>query len=88
MRFDAEQGHGANSGIHIALRLLEPIREQFSTISFADFHQLAGVVAVEVTGGPEIPFHPGREVSLCSRFVFSMDREKNVEMTNENVALY
>lgn len=24
--------------------------------------QLAGVVAVEVTGGPEIPFHPGREV--------------------------
>ncbi|CAN7066164.1 unnamed protein product, partial [Brassica oleracea var. botrytis] len=61
MRFDAEQGHGANSGIHIALRLLEPIREQFPTISFADFHQLAGVVAVEVTGGPEIPFHPGRE---------------------------
>ncbi|KAF2620829.1 hypothetical protein F2Q68_00042669 [Brassica cretica] len=61
MRFDAEQGHGANSGIHIALRLLEPIRGQFPTISFADFHQLAGVVAVEVTGGPEIPFHPGRE---------------------------
>jgi len=24
--------------------------------------QLAGVVAVEVTGGPEIPFHPGRPV--------------------------
>ena len=24
--------------------------------------QLAGVVAVEVTGGPEVPFHPGREV--------------------------
>lgn len=28
--------------------------------------QLAGVVGVEVTGGPEIPFHPGREVSHCS----------------------
>jgi len=24
--------------------------------------QLAGVVAVEITGGPEVPFHPGREV--------------------------
>jgi len=24
--------------------------------------QLAGVVAVEVTGGPEVPFHPGRKV--------------------------
>lgn len=27
------------------------------------YNQLAGVVAVEVTGGPEIPFHPGRPVS-------------------------
>uniref|UniRef100_A0A7N0UKT5 Uncharacterized protein n=1 Tax=Kalanchoe fedtschenkoi TaxID=63787 RepID=A0A7N0UKT5_KALFE len=26
--------------------------------------QLAGVVAVEVTGGPEIPFHPGREGNI------------------------
>lgn len=25
--------------------------------------KLAGVVAVEITGGPEIPFHPGRPVS-------------------------
>lgn len=40
MRFDTEQAHGANSGIHVALRLLEPIREQFPTISFADFHQV------------------------------------------------
>jgi hypothetical protein len=30
--------------------------------------QLAGVVAVEVTGGPEIPFHPGREVRLYILF--------------------
>uniref|UniRef100_A0A7N1A362 Plant heme peroxidase family profile domain-containing protein n=1 Tax=Kalanchoe fedtschenkoi TaxID=63787 RepID=A0A7N1A362_KALFE len=29
---------------------------------YADFYQLAGVVAVEVSGGPEIPFHHGREV--------------------------
>lgn len=28
--------------------------------------QLAGVVAVEVTGGPEVPFHPGRPVSEIS----------------------
>ena len=24
---------------------------------------MAGVVAVEITGGPDVPFHPGREVS-------------------------
>lgn len=60
MRFKAEQGHEANNGIDIAIKLLEPIRDQFPTITYADFHQLVGVVAVEVTGGPEIPFHPGR----------------------------
>ncbi|XP_061352044.1 L-ascorbate peroxidase, cytosolic-like isoform X1 [Gastrolobium bilobum] len=35
--------------------------QQFPILSYADFYQLAGVVAVQVTGGPEIPFHPGRK---------------------------
>ncbi|KAF3974918.1 hypothetical protein CMV_001788 [Castanea mollissima] len=55
--------HGANNGLEIAVSLLEPIKEQFPILSYADFYQLAGVVAVEITGGPEIPFHPGRPVS-------------------------
>ncbi|XP_031477644.1 L-ascorbate peroxidase, cytosolic-like [Nymphaea colorata] len=55
-----ELGHAANAGLDIAVRLLEPIREQFPILSYADFVQLAGVVAVEVTGGPDVPFHPGR----------------------------
>ncbi|CAN1775677.1 L-ascorbate peroxidase 2, cytosolic, partial [Linum perenne] len=49
--------------LDIAVGLLEPIKEQFPILSYADFYQLAGVVAVEITGGPEIPFHPGRPVS-------------------------
>nr|UIP35225.1 bifunctional p-coumarate 3-hydroxylase/ascorbate peroxidase 2 [Leucojum aestivum] len=61
MRHKAELGHGANNGLDIAVRLLEPIKEQFQILSYGDFYQLAGVVAVEVTGGPEVPFHPGRE---------------------------
>nr|AUA17947.1 ascorbate peroxidase [Dioscorea alata] len=61
IRHDDELAHGANNGLHIAIRLLEPIKEKFPILSHADFHQLAGVVAVEVTGGPEIPFHPGGE---------------------------
>ncbi|KAJ6895276.1 cytosolic ascorbate peroxidase [Populus alba x Populus x berolinensis] len=61
MRYSAELAHGANSGLDIAVRLLEPIKEQFPILSYADFYQLAGVVAVEITGGPEVPFHPGRE---------------------------
>ncbi|XP_074312093.1 L-ascorbate peroxidase 2, cytosolic-like isoform X2 [Silene latifolia] len=55
-----ELSHQANNGLDIAVRLLEPIKEQFPILSYADFYQLAGVVAVQVTGGPEIPFHPGR----------------------------
>ncbi|GKV01126.1 hypothetical protein SLEP1_g13706 [Rubroshorea leprosula] len=61
MKYPAELAHGANNGLDIALRLLESLKEQFPMVSNADFYQLAGVVAVEVTGGPEVPFHPGRE---------------------------
>ncbi|KAL6195707.1 hypothetical protein ACLB2K_031325 [Fragaria x ananassa] len=61
MKQSAELAHGANNGLDIAVRLLEPIKEQFPILSYADFYQLAGVVAVEVTGGPDVPFHPGRE---------------------------
>ncbi|GJN31113.1 hypothetical protein PR202_gb19471 [Eleusine coracana subsp. coracana] len=61
MKNPAEQAHGANAGLDIAVRMLEPIKEEFPTLSYGDLYQLAGVVAVEVTGGPEIPFHPGRE---------------------------
>ncbi|AES93872.1 L-ascorbate peroxidase [Medicago truncatula] len=41
--------------------ILEPLKEQFLIISYVDFYQLSGVVAVEITGGPEVPFHPGGE---------------------------
>ncbi|KAH7843404.1 hypothetical protein Vadar_016203 [Vaccinium darrowii] len=60
IRHPAELAHGANNGIEIGVGLLEPIKEQFPILSYADFYQLAGVVSVEVTGGPEIPFHLGR----------------------------
>ncbi|KAL3718848.1 hypothetical protein ACJRO7_003887 [Eucalyptus globulus] len=61
MKHAAELSHGANSGLDVAVRLLQPIKDQFPIITYADFYQLAGVVAVEVTGGPEVAFHPGRE---------------------------
>ncbi|XP_038707554.1 L-ascorbate peroxidase, cytosolic-like [Tripterygium wilfordii] len=61
MRHAAEQNHGSNTGLNIAVSLLEPIKEQFPIISYADLYQLAGVVAVEITGGPDVPFHPGRQ---------------------------
>ncbi|GLJ18504.1 hypothetical protein SUGI_0328680 [Cryptomeria japonica] len=61
IRHPDELSHGANKGLDIAIGLLEPIKDQFPQISYADFYQLAGVVAVEITGGPTVPFHPGRQ---------------------------
>lgn len=40
MKNPAELAHGANNGLDIAVRLLEPIKEQFPIISFADFYQV------------------------------------------------
>ncbi|KAE8783692.1 ascorbate peroxidase [Hordeum vulgare] len=58
----------ANAGLDIAVRLLEPIKEQFPILSYADFYQLAGVVAVEVTGGLRFPSTPGdRQARASSR---------------------
>lgn len=41
MRYQAELSHAANNGLDIAIRLLEPIKEQFLTISYADFYQVS-----------------------------------------------
>lgn len=60
MRHPQEQAHAANAGLDIAVRLIEPIKQQFPILSYADFYQLAGVVAVEITGGPDVEFNPGR----------------------------
>ncbi|KAM6550705.1 hypothetical protein CsatB_000513 [Cannabis sativa] len=61
MRLEAEQNHDANTGLTHVVQCLGDIKKQSPVISYADLYQLAGVVAVEITGGPEIPFHPGRE---------------------------
>ncbi|XP_010489251.1 PREDICTED: L-ascorbate peroxidase 3, peroxisomal-like [Camelina sativa] len=60
IRNEQEYSHGANSGLKIALDLCEDVKTKHPKISYADLYQLAGVVAVEVTGGPDISFVPGR----------------------------
>lgn len=41
MRHVAEQGHAANNGLNIAVRLLEPLKEQFPILSYGDFYQVS-----------------------------------------------
>lgn len=40
MKHQSELAHGANAGLDIAVRLLEPIKEEFPTLSYADFYQV------------------------------------------------
>lgn len=66
IRNEKELLHGANSGLKIAIDFCETLKVKYPTITYADFYQLAGVVAVEVTGGPTVEFIPGRKDSLVS----------------------
>ncbi|CAD6264995.1 unnamed protein product [Miscanthus lutarioriparius] len=68
IRYEEEYTHGSNAGLKIAIDILEPIKAKNPKITYADLYQLAGVVAVEVTGGPTVEFVPGRrDSSVCPR---------------------
>ncbi|KAL0422904.1 UNVERIFIED_CONTAM: L-ascorbate peroxidase 3 [Sesamum latifolium] len=66
IRNEEEYTHGANSGLKIALEFCEQVKSKCPRITYADLYQLAGVVAVEVTGGPTVDFVPGRKDSKIS----------------------
>ena len=60
MRYEAEGGDPANAGLQHARAFLEPIKERFPWITYSDLWTLAGVVAIQEMGGPQIPWRPGR----------------------------
>ncbi|XP_038881071.1 L-ascorbate peroxidase 3 [Benincasa hispida] len=63
IRFMDELNHTANKGLKIAVDFCETVKARHPKITYADLYQLAGVVAVEITGGPTIDFVPGRKDS-------------------------
>lgn len=60
MRFNPEASWGANAGLGVPRKALEDVKSKHPDISYADLYTLAGVVAVEESGGPKIPFRLGR----------------------------
>nr|GMD77893.1 probable L-ascorbate peroxidase 6, chloroplastic isoform X1 [Ipomoea batatas] len=62
LRFEIELKHAANAGLVNALKLLQPIKDKYSGVTYADLFQLASATAIEVeAGGPKIPMKYGRE---------------------------
>eukprot|EP00568_Trieres_chinensis_P004883 CAMPEP_0183291136 /NCGR_PEP_ID=MMETSP0160_2-20130417/657_1 /TAXON_ID=2839 ORGANISM="Odontella Sinensis, Strain Grunow 1884" /NCGR_SAMPLE_ID=MMETSP0160_2 /ASSEMBLY_ACC=CAM_ASM_000250 /LENGTH=392 /DNA_ID=CAMNT_0025451895 /DNA_START=7 /DNA_END=1188 /DNA_ORIENTATION=+ len=60
MRFAMEAADPENAGLEVARAFLEPVKSKFPTISYSDLWILAAYVGLEHTGGPVIPFTPGR----------------------------
>ncbi|GMH00709.1 hypothetical protein Nepgr_002548 [Nepenthes gracilis] len=60
LRFDIELKHGANAGLVNALKLLQPIKDKYFGVTYADLFQLASATAIEEAGGPKIPMKYGR----------------------------
>lgn len=60
IRFDVELGHGGNAGLNGAVALLQPIKEEFPAMSYADIYQMASARSIFLAGGPVIPMKYGR----------------------------
>ncbi|XP_071723024.1 L-ascorbate peroxidase S, chloroplastic/mitochondrial-like, partial [Rutidosis leptorrhynchoides] len=60
LRFEVELKHGANAGLVNALNLIQPIKDKYSGVTYADLFQLASATAIEEAGGPKIPMKYGR----------------------------
>lgn len=60
IRFEPEINHGANAGLSGAVALLEPVKEKYPDMSYADIFQMASALAIEKAGGPKIDMVYGR----------------------------
>jgi hypothetical protein len=70
-----ELSHSSNAGLQIAINLLQPLKDAFPSISWADLLQLASAAAIEFSGLSSL-LSP-LSVSLTSakgvqRFLFAM----------------
>ncbi|XP_035546909.1 probable L-ascorbate peroxidase 6, chloroplastic/mitochondrial isoform X1 [Juglans regia] len=60
LRFEIELKHAANAGLVNALKLIQPIKDKYPGVTYADLFQLASATAIEEAGGPKIPMKYGR----------------------------
>lgn len=60
IRFAEELNLPENAGLDKAIEVLEPVKDEFPNVSWADLIALAGAVAVQQSGGPDIGVPLGR----------------------------
>ena len=60
MRFKPEITDGANAGLDMMQKIIEPVKRKYPKLSYADLWTLAGCQAIKLMGGPDVPFRFGR----------------------------
>jgi len=60
IRFEQELQHGANAGLKKCVGFLQPVKDKYPVLSWADVIQMAGAEAVAAAGGPRVPIRFGR----------------------------
>ena len=60
MRFGPEKSDGANAGLDIMQKILEPVKKRFPSMSYADLWVVAGCQAIQLMGGPKVDVKYGR----------------------------
>ncbi|KAK8646928.1 hypothetical protein V6N13_120695 [Hibiscus sabdariffa] len=60
LRFEVEMKYKSNTGLVNALKLIQPIKDKYPSLTYADLFQLGSATAVEEAGGPKIPMKYGR----------------------------
>jgi len=61
MRWKIEADDPENAGLDIARNYLEEIKAKFPAVSYSDLWIFAAYVFIKSSGGPDIPFVPGRK---------------------------
>mmetsp|Transcript_24610 Transcript_24610/g.45858 ORF Transcript_24610/g.45858 Transcript_24610/m.45858 type:complete len:376 (+) Transcript_24610:65-1192(+) len=70
MRFTPESRYAANKGLERARAFIEPFKAAHPSMSYSDLWTLAAVVAIEVLGGPIVPWVSGRpDAEACDEAV-------------------
>jgi len=60
IRFQEELAQGANVGLDAVVERLQELKDNHPDISYGDFYTFAGARAIEILGGPKIPWRSGR----------------------------
>ncbi|KAI9109645.1 hypothetical protein K1719_019275 [Acacia pycnantha] len=87
IRTEDELNHPSNNGLKKAVDDCEKVKKNYDKITYADLYQLAGVAAVQQTGGPSIEFVPGREDSTESLEEGRLKDESTLEGIRKRMGL-